>query len=291
MKTTPEALDVQWQHTLSSRDVETMATRVQRDGPLKELDAVGWIIRLSKRVEVLHQLGVAHGGISADVVLAEGTSRTARGVMADVRDAAIRPGYHSPERHAGQGLSPADDAWGLAVTLYYLLAGQMPFAGETVPEIHGRIKSTAPAPLAVFDVGDDDLQRVLDQFLSRDRAKRVSRVSTLRSLLEAWHPDPDVSQLPPLEESDDDSSLEDDDDDVATVMRDFTDVRAQLEAMGAMELPEESGTPEAEPSPAAPPGPAPAPPVGWLCSFRVGCLLRFSAHERLQHCIQYSGPD
>jgi hypothetical protein len=214
--------------------VETLAAQVARHGPLNERDAVGWAIRLCKRVEELHRMRVAHGGISADLLYTEATSCTAVGMLGDVREAAIRPSYHSPERIAGQGLSPADDTWAVAVTLYYLLTGTLPFAGVTAAEIRERLESAAPAPLAVFDVGDDDLQRILDRFLERDAAQRTAGIAALRGALEAWYPE-QGSKLPPLEDGDDSLTGQDDDDDdddeeehVQTVMRDFSEVRAHL---------------------------------------------------------------
>ncbi len=49
--------------------METLAALVERDGPLNELDAVGWVIRLAKRLEELHRLGVAHGGVGDELRL------------------------------------------------------------------------------------------------------------------------------------------------------------------------------------------------------------------------------
>ena len=232
--------------------METLATLVQREGPLAERDAVGWAIRLAKRVEELHRLGVAHGGVSAYCVLSGGKPCQSMGVMGDVRDAATRPAYHSPERHAGQGISPSDDTWGLAVTLYLLLTGTLPFAGETTPEIRHRINSVAPSPLAVFDVGDDELQRILDGFLMKDHAQRQTRVAALREALSAWANDPVIANIAPLDEGDDESigDFDDDEENIQTVMRDFTEVRAQLAAMAAEQgkpLPD-FGAPSAQPN-------------------------------------------
>jgi len=209
---------------------------------------VGWAVRLAKRVEELHRLGVAHGGVSANIILSDGPSCQGRGVLGDVRQAASRPSYHSPERHEGRGISPADDTWGAAVTLYLLLTGRMPFEGTTPDELRSRIASTPPPPLAVFDAGDDALQAVLDRFLARSLAHRTTNMGAFRQALEQWYPP--AGALQPLEEGEDDSltDFDEDDEDVATVMRDFSDVRAQLKNMGAM-----------RPSPQRPRGPAPAP--------------------------------
>lgn len=231
--------------------MEPLSARVEREGPLPVHDAVGWAVRLAKRVEELHRLGVAHGGVSANIVLSEGVACRGRGVLGDVRQAASRPAYHSPERHQGRGISPADDTWGAAVTLYLLITGRLPFEGTTTHEIAQHIASTAPAPLAVFDAGDDVLQGILDRFLLRKLSSRTTSMSAFRQALEQWSPH--AAQLPPLEEGEEESlaDFDDDDDDeeIATVMRDFGDVRARLAELGAMQKP-----------PPGPPGPPPSAP-------------------------------
>ena len=211
--------------------METLGDVVRRDGPLNELDAVGWAIRAAKRVEALHRFGVVHGGISAESIRVSGVGRDSQGVLGDGRYAATMPGYHSPERHAGQGLSAVDDSWALAVTLYFLMTGSLPFAGTTAAEVSRRIETTVPAPLAVFDVGDDALQQVFDSLLTTNSAGRLSRIDMLRKQLEEWHPDPGVTRLAPLGDASADDEDDDEDDEARTVMRDFGDVQAHLDML------------------------------------------------------------
>ena len=148
--------------------METLADRIARDGPVHELDAIGWAIRLAKRIEALHQLGVAHGSVSPACILTAGQDRNARAYLADVQHTTPTPAYQSPERIMGGNISMADDVWALASTLYALLTGQSPFAGSSDAEVRQRILAASPAPLAVFDVGDDDLQHILDRSFARD---------------------------------------------------------------------------------------------------------------------------
>ena len=202
---------------LFSLSVETLDDRIARDGPIKELDAVGWAIRLAKRLEALHSLGVAHGSISPACILTAGADRTSRAFIADVQVTTSSLAFQSPERVLGGDLSPADDAWAVACTLYTALTGTSPFAGAHDAETKQKILSGQPAPLAVFDVGDDDLQRILDEGLTREFGQRTSSVTALRNALEEWHPDPGVGALPPLDDDDDDAS--EGDEDMHTVMR------------------------------------------------------------------------
>jgi hypothetical protein len=196
--------------------VQTLAERIEREGPVNELDAVGWAIRLAKRLEALHALGVFHGSVSPSCVVTEASERASRGRLADVRTTSSDVAYQSPERVLGGDLSAADDAWAVAGVLYALLTGASPFAAGSPDETKQKILAAAPAPLAVFDVGDDDLQHVLDAAFTRDMSQRTSTVVGLRKKLEEWHPDPKVRHLTPLE---DDEEVSTSDDDERTMLR------------------------------------------------------------------------
>lgn len=197
--------------------METLADRISRDGPLNELDAVGWAIRLAKRIEALHALGVAHGSISPACVVTTAVDRSSKGVLVDVRRIPSRLAYQSPERAAGGDLSPTDDVWAIAATLYEMLTATSAFGGVNDVETRQRLSAASPAPLAVFDVGDDDLQHIIDSAFQREPAARIRNAAALRKALEEWHPDMGVRGLRALE--DEDSTSDDDDDDVRTVMR------------------------------------------------------------------------
>src|SRR5512132_2588768 len=131
---------------LFSLSVETLDDRIARDGPVKELDAVGWAIRLAKRLEALHSLGVAHGSVSPACILTSGSDRTSRAYIADVQLTTSSLAFQSPERVLGGDLSPADDTWAVACTLYTALTGTSPFAGGSDAETKQRILGGSTAP-------------------------------------------------------------------------------------------------------------------------------------------------
>lgn len=198
-------------------------------------------------------MGVAHGSLSASCVLTMNRSPQGRGEIADVREAAMRPSFHSPERLGGQGISPADDTWGAAVTLYYLLTGNLPFPGETSQQIRQRMAGSPPAPLAVFDAGDDELQQLLDRFLARDPGRRSHRLLEFLQGLQQWRQRHGQPDLPALDEASDDS-FGDDEEEIATVMRDIGDVREQLRQLQQQQ---KLGSPTGAPAPR--PGGVPRP--------------------------------
>ncbi len=229
--------------------METLADCIARDGPVGELDAIGWAIRLAKRLEALHALGVAHGSVSPACILAAGRDRNARAYLADLKHTTATPGFQSPERVLGGDISAADDVWALAATLYALVTGQGPFAGANEAEVRQKTLAASPAPLAVYDVGDDDLQHILDNGFARDMAARTASATAFRRALEEWHPDRGVANLPPLE--DDDATLDDDEDGARTVI-----------SLGLEASPQPTAPKPAPAAGAAPSVPKPAPAAG-----------------------------
>jgi hypothetical protein len=190
--------------------METLASRIARDGGLQEVDAVGWAIRVARTIEQSHDRGRTHGRISADGVLIASEQCTSEGRLIPFAELPENVAYHSPERELGEGGSQDDDTWAVAVLLYFALAGSLPFSGFNDDDVRRKIRSVPAPPLAVYDVGDDELQGIVDRALARDRAGRTSGVAALRRELEAWHPDLGLHELPALladEEMDEDVTM------------------------------------------------------------------------------------
>lgn len=195
--------------------METLAERITREGPINELDAVGWIVRLAKKLESMHARGLAHGAVCPEAMKTASSSRMSLGMLIPTGAIRNRLEYRSPERLDTEGMSPTDDAWSTAATLYTLITGSSPFAAGDDDTIRKKIRSGSIAPLSTFDVGDDDLQHILDAALNPSFAQRTRTLAAFREALEGWHPDSKVRELPPMV----DDQPEDDDDDARTVMR------------------------------------------------------------------------
>ncbi len=165
---------------------------------------MGWAIRLSRSVEEMHAKGRVHGRLSADGIRIALDACDSEGELIELADIPENIGYHSPERERGEGGSQADDTWAVAVTLYLTLSGNLPFVGATDDEVRRKIASVSAPPLAVYDVGDDDLQGIVDRALTRTRAERTTTVAELRRQLESWGPASGLDALPPLRTGDGD---------------------------------------------------------------------------------------
>lgn len=209
--------------------METLADRIGAKGPLPPQLAVGWVIRLSKRIEQLHQLGVTHGRVSAEAIYTAGPSPSSEGQMAHIRDSPELAAYHSPDRRAGAGVSQADDAWAVGVVLYLTLTGALPFGASVMRKQEARAWSRQAPPLSDHDLSDPRLQAVVDAVLSPDRSARMTRVAELRAALEQWFPDEQDALFRRLDDAPSDQPGDagdgpdvDEDDDAKTVLRDVS---------------------------------------------------------------------
>jgi eukaryotic-like serine/threonine-protein kinase len=195
--------------------METLAARVAHAGGLRDTDAVGWVVRLAKRVERMHARGTVHGRISPECVVMQSEACTSKGWLSDPLQTPVLVSYRSPERAAGEGASRRDDTWALAVTLYEALSAKLPFAAETDQELLGKIRAGAPPALGA---GNEALQRILARAFALDPAQRIVEIADLRRALEAWRPSAKLDLLPPLDEPADPTkpvaALPDDDDEV-----------------------------------------------------------------------------
>ncbi len=163
--------------------MEKLATYIVREGALGQSDSVGWVVRLTIALEVLHNAGVCHGRVSARAIQVLGPRCHAAGFFLDTGELLDDPAYHSPERLHGGAQGAADDAWAVGVLLYFSLTGALPFNGDTAAEIQQNMDSFGAAPLGVFGIDDIRLQQVIDDLFAPELGCRLTSVGKLRSQL------------------------------------------------------------------------------------------------------------
>ena len=125
----------------------------------REYLTVGECIRISKdmlnALVVAHSHGVIHGDIKPANIMYDSTRDNFiltdfGAAYSDHRqrqtDKTIigTPAYMSPEQLEGKKLDGRSDLFSLAVTLYHLLSGHQPFAGETLPELKKNVVNHEP---------------------------------------------------------------------------------------------------------------------------------------------------
>lgn len=148
---------------------------MQQDGGWQNLDivlAAGAALPAREAVKVaaavlrdlgrFHAAGAVHGAVDPLHVLMNGPRARLANAGADL----AQPPFASPERHAGQVVTPRSDVFSAGVVLYRLLTGQSPFAGANVEK---RVAAMIPPPPSQVA---RDCPATLDAIVEKAMAKR-----------------------------------------------------------------------------------------------------------------------
>ena len=179
---------------------DSLGTLVTDCGPLRPHQAVDWLLWIIDRVERLHSSGKCHGGISPFAVLTDEASPGVQAAFEAAGDHNSPHGFQSPERLVLCTPSQIDDIWALGASLYFLLAGELPFSGLTSAEVRRATQTTASLQLGA--IHDEQLGRLVNCLLSVSLAERVVSLQVLRKVLERWQER--SPSLAPVAELDDD---------------------------------------------------------------------------------------
>ncbi|HEU0003128.1 MAG TPA: serine/threonine-protein kinase [Ktedonobacteraceae bacterium] len=126
----------------------TLSDYVRREGPLSLRVAQSYLRQIAEALDYAHQCGCVHCDVkpanillddNGQVVLSdfgivrlmEGTSLTAQQSMKSPEILMGTPDYISPEQALGEPLDGRSDIYSLAVTLFFLLAGEPPFKSDS----------------------------------------------------------------------------------------------------------------------------------------------------------------
>ena len=125
----------------------------------REYLTVGECIRIFKGLlhglDEVHRQGIVHGDIKPANIIYD-TQRDSY-ILTDFGAAYLRqrsrqtgkrivgtPAYMSPEQLQGKGMDGRSDLFSLAVTVYHLLTGELPFANDSLPELKKSILNQEP---------------------------------------------------------------------------------------------------------------------------------------------------
>jgi serine/threonine protein kinase len=109
---------------------KTVSAHIE-DGPLGVHDAAVLGVQLASVLGYLHRHGWLHLDVKPENVVNEYGKAvlidlSLAGRPGDGQPGAGTPEYLAPEQERGQGLAPATDVWGLSMTLWECLAGDLP---------------------------------------------------------------------------------------------------------------------------------------------------------------------
>ena len=146
---------------LEGEDLEAV---LHQHGPMPVEVAVDYVLQAAEALAEAHRLGIIHrdlkpGNIHRSYrpdgsawikVLDFGISKFTRQTDAITKTSTLMgsPLYMAPEQLASaKHVDPRVDVWALAVILYELVSGKLPFTGETLPQICTSVLHRDPIPV------------------------------------------------------------------------------------------------------------------------------------------------
>jgi serine/threonine-protein kinase len=173
----------------------SLKTVVREQGPLDPLSAIDIVAQILHAARFAHGRGVIHRDLKPHNVILDEEGRAkvtdfgiARAGASDMTLTGSIMGtaqYLSPEQAQGQAVSAASDLYAIGIVLYELLAGAVPFDGETAVTIAlKQVSATAPAASALNPAVPPELDAVVARALAKDPAERFADADEFLAALE-----------------------------------------------------------------------------------------------------------
>jgi eukaryotic-like serine/threonine-protein kinase len=190
---------------------EDLAARIARTGPLSVEEAVDFMMQACEAIAEAHGLGIVHrdlkpanlfcvrGGDGQSTIkvldfgiskVLDGSNFHTSGEMTKTSVVVGSPFYMSPEQmQAPRTVDPRTDIWSIGVILHELLSGNVPFSGETLPQIAVHVAKSQPPSLRLLrsDV-PPGLESVILRCLEKSAKKRYRNVAELAAALGRYGP-------------------------------------------------------------------------------------------------------
>lgn len=160
-------------------------------GPVGPKEGARLISDIADALEYAHKRGVVHRDVKPSNILIDEESHAYLSDFgfAQIHDASLSltgsvligtPAYMSPEQCQGQEVGPRSDQYSLAVVLYRLTTGHLPFDAETpLGIVVQHINEPLPRPRDINPNIPNALENVLLRALEKDPKRRFQSVSVL----------------------------------------------------------------------------------------------------------------
>ncbi len=173
--------------------------------PLTPKDAFDLFIPVAEGVAEAHRKGIVHRDLKPQNVMVQKNLPLKKAIkVLDFGLAKIKspdsypsliqaktmnivgsPPYMSPEQWSGDGVDHRTDVYALAVLLYQMLAGRLPFQADTMPAMMYQHLNTAPPSATSLGIPlSPEIEAVLQKALQKDPQNRYDSMDIMLSELE-----------------------------------------------------------------------------------------------------------
>lgn len=170
---------------------ETLKEKIQREGVLKEEDALHIAEEIAKALEHAHQNNLVHCDIKPHNILVTkagaikvtdfGIARASTASTMTYSGTIIGSvHYFSPEQAKGSAISTKSDIYSLGVVLYEMLTGQLPFTGESPISIALKHLQEEPTPIRNMNTTITPMtEAVVVKAMSKNPDERFENISDM----------------------------------------------------------------------------------------------------------------
>ncbi len=174
----------------------TLKDVIIEEAPLSQEHAIDLGIQVLQAAGFAHRRGVIHRDFKPHNVIVDdqghakvtdfGIARAGASEMTETGSIMGTAQYLSPEQAQGHAVTDASDLYSIGVMLYEMLAGRLPFDGDSAVSIALKHLNESPAPLSTLrpDI-DPALESVVMAALSKDPAARWQSAEDFAEALEA----------------------------------------------------------------------------------------------------------
>jgi tRNA A-37 threonylcarbamoyl transferase component Bud32 len=177
---------------------ETVRDILKRQGRIAPDIALRIVIQMAKALDHAWQAGIIHRDVKPDniMIARDGTAKLAdlglaRSSLDEAEAVAAgkalgTPDYVSPEQARGkQDLDTRSDIYSLGATLFHMVTGTVPYAGETPAEIVGKhVNAPVPSARAANAQVPEALSAAIAKMMAKDPAERYQMPAELLEDLE-----------------------------------------------------------------------------------------------------------
>jgi serine/threonine-protein kinase len=184
---------------------ETLNACLSREGRLSAIRAVQMLLPLADGLRVAHDSAIVHRDVKPDnIFLATDSLGRVQPKLIDFGIAKIgagnvdgkltqvgvvlgSPEYMSPEQALGiDDVDERTDVWSLAVVLYEMVTGAMPFKKANYNALMQAIIHEPAVAMTELSAGDESLWRVVERGLAKNRERRWSTMAEFGEALALW---------------------------------------------------------------------------------------------------------
>jgi serine/threonine protein kinase/Tfp pilus assembly protein PilF len=170
-------------------DGETLRQRMlNTESSVREI--AGIAVQIASALRAAHQAGIVHRDIKPENIMLRsdgvvkvldfGLAKLTGSGNSEIESSGLIMGttaYMSPEQARGETVDARTDVWSLAVVIYEMIEGRVPFTGETHRQVVNEILQKEP-PILDREV-PDELKQIVLKALSKDRTTRYADASTM----------------------------------------------------------------------------------------------------------------